>query len=321
MNNQNPYGAGGGGGFGPGGGGGGGGAYPAPGGGGGGAGSAPGQLDVADVFSTTFRAIGGALVPVLGCALIVAVPTLVTSFLIRVAMYLILVSSESGPPTMETLQQLALLGSLAYVAAFGVLIVTQSIGQAGIVYAVAEYLSGRKATLGGAIRVGFSRLVPVVVASFIVGIVIVIGLIMCLLPGLVAIVFFCMTVPVCVVERLGPIDSITRGIQLAEGNRLQITLAFLALVVGIFVVSCCIIGPIAGIGGAIGASGQLSGDPHSLAELYNPLSPAQLLTAIAQIPTLIVQTMVSTTFVAVIYARLRGLRDGVDAQAIASVFT
>lgn len=278
---------------------------------------APGQLDVGDVLRTTFRAMQGALGPVLGCALIVAVPTMITSFGIRVLVYMVLVGTGSGPPDMEALQRVALVGSAAYLLSLGVLIVTGAVGQGGIMYAVAEHLSGRSPSFGTALRAGISRMVPVVLSSLIVTVVLVIGLFMCVLPGLVAFVFLCMTVPVCVVERLGPIDSITRGVALSEGNRLPIVLAFLAMTVGLVVVSCCVMTPAIGLAAVQGASAAGSGD---LRELYNPLSIQQIVSALFQIPVMLVATMANSTMIAVIYAKLRGLRDGVDAQAIASVF-
>jgi hypothetical protein len=304
MDNQNPSGAGGG--YPPSGAG-----YPAPG------GAAPGSLDVQDVISTTFRTLGPALAPILGSALLIAVPTSVVSFVFQVIIYL--VAYRNGTPDMEALQIAGLIGSAAWLVSTVVLIMAHAIGQGGIMYAVAEHLSGRRASFGQTLRVALARSPQAIATGLLTGIPIAIGLFMCIAPGIVLMVFFCVALPVCIVERLGPIDSVTRSIALTEGNRLQIFLIGLALMVGLVVASCCLIGPVMGIVTVSAASHP--GDLTALQNMQNPFSWQQLLIHLTQFPMLVVNTMVQATTVAVIYARLRGLRDGVDAQAIASVFT
>ncbi len=309
MDNQNPYGAGGGGGYGAGGGGG----YTAPAGGA----AMPGTLDVQDVISTTFRTLGPALAPILGSALIVAVPTLLTSLLFQVIIYL--VAYREGAPDIAAMQTVGLIGGAAYLVSMGVLIVANAIGQGGIMYAVAEQLSGRRPTMGQAFRVALGRSPQSIVTAFVVAIPVVIGMFMCLVPGVVALIFLCVALPVCIVERLGPIDSVQRSISLTEGNRVQIFLIGLVVVLSVMVASCCLMGPVMGIVTITAASHP--GDIAAMQQMQNPLSWQQLLIHLTQFPIMVVNTMVQTTVVAVIYARLRGLRDGVDAQAIASVFT
>lgn len=313
MDNQGPYGAGGGGGGGAG--------YSAPGGGypgGGGGGGAPipGTLDVGDVLSTTFRTMGAALVPILGCALSVVLPTAVVTFVLRVAMYLVIQNMDHATPD-QAMMGLALALPVYFVFIF-VLLATQAVGQGGIVYSVAEQLSGRTPTIGQAFRVGLSRAFWVFLTTFLATIAVFIGMLFCVVPGVVVGIFLCVAAPVCIVEKLGPIDSLQRSVTLTEGNRLTIFLVFLAVMVGWFVIAMCIIAPVqllvVGGAAAVGGAGGVQA-------MQDPLSLGSIIGEIINIPVTLFATMAGSTLVAVIYARLRGLRDGVDAQAIASVFS
>jgi hypothetical protein len=324
MDNQNPYGAGGGGGFGAGGyqppGGGGfqppAGGYPGGGAGGGGPSGVGGTLDVGDVLSTTFRTMGAALVPILGCALSVVIPTSIVTFVLRVAIYLVMQNMDHATPDQAMMG--AVIALPVYLVFILVLLATQAVGQGGIVYSVAEQLSGRSPTLGQAFRVGLSRAFWVFLTTFIATIGIFIGMMFCVAPGVVVAIFLCVAAPVCIVEKLGPIDSLQRSIALTEGNRLTIFLVFLAVMVGWFVIAMCIIAPVqllvVGGAAAVGGAGGVQA-------MQNPLSLGSIIGELINIPVTLFATMAGSTLVAVIYARLRGLRDGVDAQAIASVFT
>lgn len=321
MDNQNPYGAGGGGGFGAGGGGGApapGGGYPGggyPGGGGGGP-AIPGTLDVGDVLSTTFRTMGAALVPILGCALSVVIPTSVVTFILRVAIYLVMQNMDHATPDQAMMG--AALALPVYLVFILVLLATQAVGQGGIVYSVAEQMSGRTPSLGQAFRVGLSRAFWVFLTTLLATIAIMIGMVFCFVPGVVVAIFLCVAAPVCIVEKLGPIDSLQRSVALTEGNRLTIFLVFLAVMVGWFVIAMCIIAPVQllVVGGAAAAGGA-----QGVQAMQNPLSLPAIIGEIINIPITLFASMAGSTLIAVIYARLRGLRDGVDAQAIASVFT
>ena len=279
---------------------------------------AGGTLDVGDVLSTTFRTMSKALVPILGCALAVVIPTATITFIVRVAVYLVIQNMDHATPDQ------AMMGALVALPVYLVLIVTllalQSVGQGGIVYSVAEQLSGRSPSLGQAFRVGLSRAFWVFLTSLLAFIAIMVGMMFCFAPGVVAAIFLCVAAPVCIVEKLGPIASIQRSIALTEGNRLTIFLVFLAVVVGWFVIALCLIMPVQML--VVGGSAVLSGGGAAgVQAMQNPLSLGSILGEIVNIPVTLFGTMAGSTLVAVIYARLRGLRDGVDAQAIASVFT
>jgi len=73
------------------------------------------------------------------------------------------------------------------------------------------------------------RFVPLLQVALAAGVLIGLGNQALLLPGIILVSFFVMTVPVCMVEHLGVRDSFTRSKQLAYGNRLEIFLLQLVM--------------------------------------------------------------------------------------------
>lgn len=315
-------------------------------GGGGGGGSVPSALDIGDVFSTTFRALGSAIAPILVAAILVIVPASFVGFVANVVVFYATrdLITTGGSDPMQTLAA-SLVGLAATLVMLVVLMFTQAIGQGSVVYSVVETLSGRSPGVGPALRTGFSRALSVVALNLLLGIG-AFGLVMVfIVPGAVAIalmsdqpligtllmfggtlamvvvavvasIYLFAASPACVVEKLGPVAAIRRSVELTEGNRLTIFLIILAAIVAAVVLACCIMGPIQMLvaGGAAAASG---GD---ITQLQNPLSAPQIIGQIVSIPMQILQFAVMSTLTSVVYARLRGVRDGVDAQSIASVF-
>ncbi len=314
MDNQNPYG----GGQPP--------AYPGsgyPGGGGGypgGGGGTPmgttGTLDIGDVLSTTFRTMFGAFVPIAGCALAVVLPQVAIGFVVQVLVYFALQALGGGStPSEEELMAGVALGVVVYVVMILGILAVASVGQGGIMYAVVEHLSGRAPSLGTTLRVALSRALWVFLTFVLVLLAVSVGFAACIVPGIVIALFFCVAAPACIVEKLGPIDSISRSIALTEGQRLMIFLIYLVVGIGWFVVAMCIVVPVQMI---VVGSAAVAGGAGGLAD---PLSFGQIIGQLVNIPVSLTATMLFSTLAAVIYARLRGLRDGVDAQALASVFS
>ncbi|WP_236518783.1 hypothetical protein [Sandaracinus amylolyticus] len=271
----------------------------------------PAPLELGDAIASTFRIVGQSFVPFLVIALIVVVPATAIQTVIELVVYWATqqsLSSIGGPEEALSLMGMA---SAGYLVVLFILMVTYSLGQGAIMYLTIESMVGRKASAFDALRAVIGRLVPLVVCAFVVGIVTGIGTLFCLVPGVIAWVWLMAALPACLVERLGPIASMQRSIELTEGHRLTIFLIFLVLFGAFFGVTMCVSLPAGIAAGAQGAAGQI---------VQNPLAPMQI---VVKLVTMVVQlgmTMVLAAATAVVYAKLRGLRDGVDAQALARVF-
>lgn len=268
-------------------------------------------LEVGDVIQESFRVVGenfgvfvlmGAMVQVPGTVLGV-----VTNVLLR---------DVVSPEALQSGDEDRMLAGLG--ATFGVLgatlllsMVLGAIGQGGALYATVEHLVGRKASFGDAMRVGLGRFFWVFLCSLLVGMVVGFGMLFCLVPGMVAAIWLCAAMPAVVAEDLGPVAAMQRSVDLTEGHRMTIFLVYLVFGLAAVGVSMCIMFPAS----MMSAAGTQPG------EMPDPLAPAQLVATGLQLVVSIGTFMVATALNGVIYARLRGLRDGVDASALAQVFS
>lgn len=173
--------------------------------------------------------------------------------------------------------------------------VFSALSKAMIVYATFQALRARGINPAESIARGLQRFWPVVGASLLVGIITGIGYLLLIVPGLIALCVWYVTIPACVVERLGPTESMSRSSDLTAGYRWPIFGA--ALVVAI-----------AEIAGTAVLNGTLR-RPETLV--------AYVVVYIAWIALLRAYESVLAT---IIYHDLRVAKEGVDIEQLASVF-
>jgi len=200
--------------------------------------------------------------------------------------------------------------------------------QGAIAFGVYEVLRGNAAQLGSSVSRGMSRIVSIFFAylvmgfamgvafalgSFIIGILgFMLGMIGIVIPALilafVMISLFCkwaVFVPVCAVERLGPIESLSRSSELTLSLRLQI---FVLYVINFIILA--IFGWVAWLlfGGLLIAA-------MATFSILGLLLLAVLYPFVISIPTAFAGVMT-----AVIYYELRGVKDGVGIDSLANIF-
>ena len=128
----------------------------------------------------------------------------------------------------------------------------------------------------------------------------------------ISIIFF-LSIPAAVVERTGTIKAMERSLELTKGHRGTIFLVLFLLVLVLIVIvvasSCCIGGATAG---AIDPSTMQMQEVGFFSLAFN---------FIVGLAMQMLRIMVIGAIAAVIYARVRGLKDGVDANSIAQVFS
>ena len=112
-------------------------------------------------------------------------------------------------------------------------------------------------------RYGFKRFGSVLLVSLLVGIVVVVGLILLIIPGIILGTFLAVTVPALVIENRRGTDAMSRSWNLVSGNFWH--------VLGVMIVAFLITGVVGGILGAIG------GDNWFLRWIFNAI--AQIITA------------------------------------------
>ncbi|MDQ3035054.1 MAG: hypothetical protein M3Y87_21785 [Myxococcota bacterium] len=272
-------------------------------------------LEVGDVLATTFRTIGANAGPVFGLTAAVVIPSTLVGIALQVVQHYALRDLIAGG-TLDP--SAAAIGAL--VIGFGTLVITilsalATIAlQGALTHLTIESLLGRGATAGEAVRASLGRLLPLIGTAFLAGLISMIGIFLCIVPGVIAWVWLVVAVPVCFAERLGPLDALQRSVELTEGHRLTIFLVGLVLTVALTAITMCVISP-----AMVVAFQQALDRGGAATALEDPLAPLQLLTAAL---SAIVQTFgiaVLSVMPAVVFVRLRGL-GGVDAKAVARVF-
>jgi len=248
-------------------------------------------LSVGSLLSTAARATTANIVPFFIIAAICQAPAQATELFVE----------YTWGPLNETVTGA---GMVAHVVSFLVSTLTNALGQAALVFGTVEFLAGRQADLASSVQKGLACMGSVFVLAILMTLGIVLGMLACLVPGLILACGWFIAVPAAVIERLGPVEAMRRSWDLTEGRRgtifgylmlLGLALGGLALVAGI------------AIGGATLASGGAS----------------LTTTVILQVVVFFVGTVwliLQSTAAASFYARVRGTRDQIDVDALAEVF-
>jgi hypothetical protein len=162
------------------------------------------------------------------------------------------------PTVMQTLatQQHRIGGTNQIFGTLGIAFVLSSliglIAHSASVDATMRVLDGGSPRLMEAIDIGMRRFFPLLGAWIIASIIIGFGFVLLVAPGIIVAVMLFLVTPVCVVERLGPIASLERSIQLTKGARWKILGIFLVFMIlaGVSVLAAFIfktvLGPVAG---------------------------------------------------------------------------
>ena len=175
-----------------------------------------------------------------------------------------------------------------------VFIFLNALTEAVVLYGSFQALRNRPVRIGESLQKGLSRALPIIGLSLCIAIGGGVGFLFLIVPGIILILMWSVALPACVVERLGPFQSMSRSSALTKGHRWKL--------LGIFLV-------IAVVNGVVG--GVL---PRILVGLG---------LAVAVIATMIWHALVGayqSIVVAVAYHDLRVAKEGVDIEHIASVF-
>lgn len=95
--------------------------------------------------------------------------------------------------------------------------------------AVSECYLGRPVTVGAAIKAALSRIVPLLVTQLIVGIIVVFGLFLFIIPGVVWWLSYQLVAPVTVLETSDLTRIRQRSWELVRGNRLRVLVVMLVI--------------------------------------------------------------------------------------------
>jgi hypothetical protein len=172
-------------------------------------------------------------------------------------------------------------------------VVCPYIATAAITYGVFQQMRGRDASIGDCLARGLTSFLPVLGLALLQGLAIGLGLIACVVPGILLALRWAVSIPAAVEERPGVSGAMSRSTYLTEGFRGRIFF-ILALIFILNVVS------------------------QVLAALVAAKDPSLflLLSGVANV----LNTSLSATATAVMYYRLRSIKESIDVDQIASVF-
>jgi uncharacterized membrane protein len=171
---------------------------------------------------------------------------------------------------------------------------------------VSDSYLGKEATVGEAMKTLLTRGVPVLVAFVTLGLVLLLGCALCVVPGvlfmLVWMIWFPLTSQVIVVENLGPFVALSRSKQLASGNVGKV----LALGLVLWLLTMLVSGLLGQVGGLIG---RLALPDRKLEQVV----VSQVSQSIGQILAM----PISSIAMILLYYDLRIRKEGFDLQMLA----
>ncbi|MEM1413575.1 MAG: YciC family protein [Myxococcota bacterium] len=185
----------------------------------------------------------------------------------------------------------------------------QAMGSGCFAFLAIESLAGRRPSFGPTLGAAFGKLHLLVLVAVLQTIAIALGMMLCLLPGIFLTVLLSLAPVVVMAEGANPFDALGRSARLTEGNRVSLFLAMLVLWVAwmtVVLVNNLItpqpeMDPVAGTLDMPSVGAQLFGTAVGMAFEIVRLAAFGLLAGVA-------------------YARVRGIRDGVNADELARVF-
>lgn len=85
-----------------------------------------------------------------------------------------------------------------------------------LIWAASEFIHEREITMGAALKVGLKRLVPLAIMSLAYGLIVSIGFVLLIIPGLMALVYFFAYQQIVVIERR--LNFLDRSVSLVKGG-------------------------------------------------------------------------------------------------------
>lgn len=165
------------------------------------------------------------------------------------------------------------------------------IATAAVTFGVLQHMRGRHASLGNCLATGLRCLVTVILVAILQGLATLVGMLFCIIPGIIIAMMYSVAVPAAVEERPGALAALKRSELLTEGYRMTIFAVLLLL----WLLSVAF---------GLAVEFGLSGVPAMVVRLAGN----------------VVSTAMGATVAAVFYYRLRSARESVDVLDLASVF-
>lgn len=257
----------------------------------------PRIFSVGEAFSVTFNELLRRFGHYVGIVFIASVAGIVINLVAPIEP----INAEEPSPE----QMSAYFSQLA--ASFVLLIPVHGLITGALAYSVVAGLRGNDMSIGEALSAGLGVLLYTVAAQLVSGLIIGVGMLLLIVPGIIALLFLFVCTPVAAAESAWPVQAIRRSVFLTDGYRWQLLGIMLIQVVASFFL-LAIIGSIASA--FVGEGGATSGGAPS-----NSM-PLMIVSALVTLP---VNAFFSVLTI-VVYYQLSVEKDQRDDNAVAQVF-
>jgi len=174
-------------------------------------------MSVGQILDGTFTLYRRNFVRFVAIVALIQVPIALASLVARVA-----VGSwtAAGTEDVEAPLQAAFLLSIVLVSLVGLFlsVVGQSLCSAALMKSVSESYLGNEVTVGQAYGAVLPKLLTLIFAGILVGLVVVAGMMVCVVPGVIFALWFAVTTPAILIENLGVAAGMGRSKWLTGGN-------------------------------------------------------------------------------------------------------
>ncbi|MDP9329678.1 MAG: glycerophosphoryl diester phosphodiesterase membrane domain-containing protein [Actinomycetota bacterium] len=242
---------------------------PPPGGGmGGGSGGALPARGLGDILSAAFEIYKNNAAKLITIVAVVVVPL---QFVLHLLTGVVFAAKKDtvvigNIQVTETVARSAGVALLVLLIGLIIGVIINSALQAAIIRAAAQTTVGDPVDVSESYRFGFAHFGSVLLASILVGIVVAVGFVLLIVPGVIFLTMLAVTIPVVVIERKGVTDAMSRSWALAKGNFWHV----LGTVVVAAIITSVVGGAIGAIGGnnwflawIFGSIGQIIAAPFS----------------------------------------------------------
>ncbi|MEW5685961.1 MAG: hypothetical protein AB1942_13660 [Pseudomonadota bacterium] len=263
--------------------------------------AASGKLDIGRVLGETFKVIGRNFIAFAGLGLILAgIPTGVIGMIQGFWL-------QGGALADGNLNM-----GIGYITnmVLGVLVtlVATSILQGALIHATVQDMNGQKPVLRESLANGLRFFLPMIGLSILIALGTGLGMLLLIVPGIMAACAWCVAGPALVAERTGVFGAFGRSAALTRGNRWRLfglfVVIWLVLIVLIIILGA-VLGPVLAINATTNPTAAAL-SPITIG--YNVIQ--QTLTSV-----------IAAALTSVLYVELRRAKEGLGAEGLAEIFS